>query len=84
VLALTVARHLGAAEGDLRLGLAATEKDAEQTDRTAYRVVYFATHGLVAGEIKGLAEPALVLTLPREATDLVDGLLTAPAGRARC
>jgi hypothetical protein len=26
------------------------------------RVLHFATHGLVAGEIRGLAEPALVLT----------------------
>ena len=30
-----------------------------------YRVVYFATHGLVAGDVKGLAEPSLALTLPR-------------------
>jgi hypothetical protein len=29
-----------------------------------YRVVYFATRGLVAGEVKGLAEPSLALTLP--------------------
>jgi CHAT domain-containing protein len=42
-----------------------------------YRVVYFATHGLVAGEVKGLAEPSLALTLPKEPTDADDGLLTA-------
>jgi CHAT domain-containing protein len=42
-----------------------------------YRVVYFATHGLVAGDIKGLAEPSLALTLPKEPSDLDDGLLTA-------
>jgi CHAT domain-containing protein len=40
-------------------------------------VVYFATHGLVAGDIKGLAEPSLALTLPKEPSDLDDGLLTA-------
>ena len=42
-----------------------------------YRVVYFATHGLVAGDIKGLAEPSLALTLPKQPSELDDGLLTA-------
>jgi CHAT domain-containing protein len=46
------------------------------------RVVHFATHGLVAGELKGLAEPALVLTPPADGTSPTalendDGLLTA-------
>src|SRR5262249_59150512 len=36
-----------------------------------------ATHGLVAGDIKGLAEPALALTVPDEPTEADDGLLTA-------
>ncbi len=31
-----------------------------------YRIVYFATHGLVAGDIKGLAEPSLALSLPAQ------------------
>ena len=42
-----------------------------------YKIVYFATHGLVSGEINGLAEPALVLTLPERPTEEDDGLLTA-------
>src|SRR5262249_23085773 len=42
-----------------------------------YRIVYFATHGLVAGDVKGLAEPSLALTVPNEPTALDDGLLTA-------
>jgi CHAT domain-containing protein len=42
-----------------------------------YRVVAFATHGLVSGELKGLAEPALVLTPPEAASLEDDGLLTA-------
>lgn len=41
-----------------------------------YRVVAFATHGLVAGQY-GVAEPALVLTPPAVATEEDDGLLTA-------
>ena len=42
-----------------------------------YRVIQFATHGLVAGDLSGLAEPALVLTPPRVPTEADDGLLTA-------
>jgi CHAT domain len=36
-----------------------------------------ATHGLVGGEIASLAEPALALTIPKEPTELDDGLLSA-------
>jgi CHAT domain-containing protein len=42
-----------------------------------YKIIEFATHGLMSGELKGLAEPALVLTPPAEATPEDDGLLTA-------
>jgi CHAT domain-containing protein len=42
-----------------------------------YRVVYFATHGLLAGDVKGLGEPALALTIPNETSEIDDGLLTA-------
>lgn len=73
----TVARHLKASDRDLRLGTAATEAQVKQLDLTQYRIVYFATHGLVAGEVKGLAEPALALTPPAKASALDDGLLTA-------
>jgi CHAT domain len=41
-----------------------------------YRIVYFATHGLVAGDVKGLAEPSLALTIPSSPSDEDDGLLT--------
>ena len=40
-------------------------------------MVYFATHGLVAGEVKGLAEPSLALSAPKAPSNLDDGLLTA-------
>jgi CHAT domain-containing protein len=73
----SVGKKLGASETDIHLGSAATEAAVKRADLTPYRVVYFATHGLVAGEAAGLAEPALVLTLPAEATDFDDGLLTA-------
>src|SRR5215475_9888423 len=53
--------------------------ERNRVKRTAladYRVVYFASHGLVAGDIAGLVEPSLALTLPTQPTDLDDGLLT--------
>jgi CHAT domain-containing protein len=37
----------------------------------------FATHGLLAGEVRGVAEPALVLTPPARGSAQDDGLLTA-------
>src|SRR5437899_9420949 len=42
-----------------------------------YGIVYFATHGLVAGDVKGLAELSLVLSIPKQPTEFDDGLLTA-------
>jgi CHAT domain-containing protein len=56
------------------LGRNATEERLPLAD---YRVVYFATHGLVAGDIEGLGEPSLALTLPNEPSEFDDGLLTA-------
>lgn len=75
-----VAERLGA-DGDARfLGGAATEARVKRLSRSGaladYRMVLFATHGLVAGEA-GAAEPALVLTPPEEGTAEDDGLLTA-------
>lgn len=46
-------------------------------DLSEFRVVYFATHGFVTGEIDGLLEPALALTMPESAAQFDDGLLTA-------
>lgn len=73
----TVAGNLGAGEESVKLGAAATEAAIKSADLQDYRIVYFATHGLVAGEVQGLGEPALVFTLPKVASDLDDGLLTA-------
>ena len=49
----------------------------KRTPLADYRIVYFATHGLVAGDVKGLAEPSLALTIPAQPSELDDGLLTA-------
>jgi CHAT domain-containing protein len=72
-----VAGKLGAAAGDLHLGSDASEAMVKRTALNDYRVVYFATHGLVAGDVAGLGEPSLALTLPKQPTELDDGLLTA-------
>jgi len=72
-----VASKLGASAGDIYLGKAANESAVKAVALADYRVVYFATHGLVAGDVKGLAEPSLVLTLPKSPTPQDDGLLTA-------
>jgi CHAT domain-containing protein len=72
-----VAQKLGAPASSIHLREAASEATVKRAALADYRVVYFATHGLVAGDIKGLAEPALALTIPAQMTDLDDGLLTA-------
>ena len=72
-----IAAKIGAAPVDLHLDKDATEARVKQLPLTDFRVVYFATHGLVAGDVKGLAEPSLALTIPAQPTDLDDGLLTA-------
>jgi CHAT domain-containing protein len=72
-----VAKKLGGAPGDVHLGSDASETTVKRTALADYRVVYFATHGLVAGDIAGLGEPALALTLLKQPSELDDGLLTA-------
>jgi CHAT domain-containing protein/Tfp pilus assembly protein PilF len=72
-----VAATLGAGADDIYLREAASESTVKRMALSDYRVVYFATHGLVAGEVKGLAEPSLALTLPRQPSEADDGLLTA-------
>jgi tetratricopeptide (TPR) repeat protein/CHAT domain-containing protein len=76
-----IATELKSDSRDVRLGVAATETAVKQAPLDQYRIVYFATHGLVAGDLelfaKSKAEPALALTIPQKPTDVDDGLLTA-------
>jgi len=73
-----MAKLLGAAPRELYLGDRATEKALRGLDLGQFRIVSFATHGLMAGEVPGLSEPALVLTRSARSTDDADdGLLTA-------
>src|SRR5262249_1177016 len=68
---------LKADKTELKLGVFASEATVKQTKLDDYRIVYFATHGLVAGEVekfaKVKAEPALALTIPETPTELDDG-----------
>jgi CHAT domain-containing protein len=72
-----IARELNVDLANIRLGRAASEAAVKQANLTDYKIVYFATHGLIAGEVKGIGEPSLVLTRPERLSDLDDGLLTA-------
>lgn len=74
---VSVAQSIGGAP-DLFLGGQATEEAVRNADLRDYRVVYFATHGLLPGELRCQAEPGLALTAPRFAASRAeDGLLTA-------
>ena len=72
-----IAKVLGAPADSVNLREAASETNVKQAPLSEYRVVQFATHGLVASDLSGLAEPALVLTPPNEPTETDDGLLSA-------
>ncbi|MCH8198386.1 MAG: CHAT domain-containing protein [Proteobacteria bacterium] len=72
-----LAEALGAGDDSLFLRERAAEARVRAMDLSDYRVLAFATHGLVAGQLSGLAEPALVLTPPAEGSEADDGLLTA-------
>jgi hypothetical protein len=72
---------LGGKSEDIKLGEAASVTTVKKQPLDKYRVVYFATHALVAGEVekfaKVKAEPALVLSIPDKPTEEDDGLLKA-------
>jgi hypothetical protein len=59
---------------DIKLGLDATEEAVKQSKLDDSRVVYCATHGLVAGDLQGFtkanADPALVFTIPEQPSDV--------------
>src|SRR5207244_8275898 len=60
----TVARLLGADGNAVFLGRDATETRLRQLPLDQYGVLYFATHGLLPGELHCQAEPGLALSPP--------------------
>jgi CHAT domain-containing protein len=76
-----VARDLKADLSELRLADQATETEVKRLSRsgelTRYRVLHFATHGAMAGELSSGREPGLILTPPEKGSDEDDGYLSA-------
>jgi CHAT domain-containing protein len=60
----------------LKLGKDANEEAVKTMDLSGFKVLAFATHGLVPGELNGLTQPALALSAPAVAGVEGDGLLT--------
>jgi len=77
-----VAHDLGVdPDKHLYLGAKATETEVKRLSQAGtlakYKIVQFATHGAVAGDISRGSEPGLILTPPETATETDDGYLTA-------
>ena len=76
-----VARDLRADGDEIRLGARATEREVKHLSESGqlaqYRIVHFATHGALAGQVSGNSEPGLLLTPPALASETDDGYLTA-------
>src|SRR5262249_5813183 len=77
----TISKDLKIAAGDIHFGRSASEAAVKQAKLDQYRIVYFATHGLLPSDVaflgKSKIEPALALSKPDTPSDLDDGLLQA-------
>jgi CHAT domain-containing protein len=74
-----VSKALGGNASDILLGGQATEPALRARNLADYRILYFATHGLLPGEIRCQSQPGIVLTPPSEPaeTHFGDGLFDA-------
>lgn len=73
---LDIAKVLNAESSDIYLNQKASVKSVMGANLSNHKVVMFATHGLVPGELNGLTQPALALSSPEVTGDKDDGLLT--------
>lgn len=74
---IAVANAVGAQhDRDVFLGVRASERQVKSGQLADRRVILFATHGLVPGDLNGLNQPALALSAPAITGDDDDGLLT--------
>lgn len=74
---LEAMRSAFAPRAEIHLGNDATERAVKHARLEGIPVIAFSTHGLIAGEIDGVAEPGLVFTPPARASAEDDGLLSA-------
>ena len=76
-----VAKIVGVSAAQVHLGAEATESAVKQLSAdgslSKYRIIHFATHGFVAGQLSATSEPGLVLTPPETASEGDDGYLAA-------
>ena len=72
-----VGARLGADPGSILLGPAASEANLRRQALGDYNVVYFATHGLLPGELRCESEPGLALSPSASGKADDDGLLDA-------
>ncbi len=73
----SIANAMGADPAeDIFLGKRATEKQVKSMDLSNRRVITFASHALVPGDLDGLYQPAIALSAPSVTGDNEDGLLT--------
>ncbi len=77
----SVANSFAPVKGEVHLGNEATEaniKALSESGRLAqYRILHFATHGALSGQVHGSIEPGLILTPPAAATPADDGYLSS-------
>lgn len=75
------ARTLGAQDDDVRLGASASKAVLKNMSSNGelrrYKILHFATHGALAGELEPTSEAGLVLTPPPLDLPTDDGFLTA-------
>lgn len=72
-----IAKTLGATTQDVFVGVRASEQNVMSAELSERRVIAFATHGLVPGDLDGLTQPALALSNPAVTGEKdSDGLLT--------
>ena len=73
--------HTAAPLASPSTGAQATERNIKHLNASGelakYRLLHFATHGVLAGQLDGTQEPGLILTPPDKATEEDDGYLSA-------